>query len=234
MAKVAIVTGGARGIGRGCALALARKGLDVALVDMLGPEMVERTAGELRAMGREARVYEADVSDHCANNGRSGRGSLAREFSGMQFDKVVHAERLLARELKQILGHTVIAALLGQLRHHAEVLDRMRRHTRLQKFLAPARERHVAIADCPPERLGEDACIVLRVGRFKAGQIVYPADVRRGVIQNNRNGARHVHSPNRRGFAETHWQRQFVGVPHSRRGKNPEVTPRRTSAKSTI
>ena len=45
MAKVAIVTGGARGIGRGCALALARKGLDVALVDMLGPEM-ERTAGD--------------------------------------------------------------------------------------------------------------------------------------------------------------------------------------------
>ena len=61
MAKVAIVTGGARGIGRGWALALARKGLDVALVYMLGPEM-ERTAGELRAMGREARVYEADVA----------------------------------------------------------------------------------------------------------------------------------------------------------------------------
>ena len=36
MAKVAIVTGGARGIGRGCALALARKGLDVALVDYTG------------------------------------------------------------------------------------------------------------------------------------------------------------------------------------------------------
>ena len=72
----------------------------------------------------------ARASDHCANKGRSGRDSLAREFSGMQFDKVVHAERLLARELKQILGHTVVAVLLGQLRHHAEVLDRMRRHAR--------------------------------------------------------------------------------------------------------
>jgi NAD(P)-dependent dehydrogenase (short-subunit alcohol dehydrogenase family) len=51
MAKVAIVTGGARGIGRGCAHALARKGLDVALVDVLAPEM-ERTTGELHAMGR--------------------------------------------------------------------------------------------------------------------------------------------------------------------------------------
>ena len=59
---VAIVTGGARGIGRGCALALARKGFDVALVDVLVPEM-ERTAGEIRALGREVRTYEADVAD---------------------------------------------------------------------------------------------------------------------------------------------------------------------------
>ncbi len=63
MSKVAIVTGGARGIGRGCALALAEKGLDIAIVDMLAPEM-ERTVGELQALGRTARAYEADVSDH--------------------------------------------------------------------------------------------------------------------------------------------------------------------------
>lgn len=59
--RVAIVTGGARGIGRGCAHVLAEKGLDVALVDVLVPEM-ERTAGEIRALGRRAAVYEADVS----------------------------------------------------------------------------------------------------------------------------------------------------------------------------
>ncbi|MBM3596617.1 MAG: SDR family oxidoreductase [Alphaproteobacteria bacterium] len=61
--KVAIVTGGARGIGRGCALALADKGFDVALVDLLAPEM-ERTAGELRAKGRQALIFEADVAGH--------------------------------------------------------------------------------------------------------------------------------------------------------------------------
>lgn len=58
---IAIVTGGARGIGRACALALARKGFDVALVDILVPEM-ERTASEIRALGRDVRTYEADVA----------------------------------------------------------------------------------------------------------------------------------------------------------------------------
>lgn len=59
--RVAIVTGAARGIGRGCALALGEKGFDIALVDVLVPEM-ERTAVEIRALGREARTYEADVA----------------------------------------------------------------------------------------------------------------------------------------------------------------------------
>ncbi|NJD20200.1 MAG: SDR family oxidoreductase [Gemmatimonadetes bacterium] len=59
---IAIVTGGARGIGRGCALALARKGFNIALVDVLVPEM-ERTASEIRTLGRDVRTYEADVAD---------------------------------------------------------------------------------------------------------------------------------------------------------------------------
>jgi 3-oxoacyl-[acyl-carrier protein] reductase len=61
MAKVAIVTGGARGIGRACAHALATSGFDIAIVDLLRPEM-ERTQGELREIGRKAEIYEADVA----------------------------------------------------------------------------------------------------------------------------------------------------------------------------
>lgn len=62
MSKIAIVTGGARGIGRACALDLAQKGFDIALVDLLEPEMA-RTAGEIEALGRRAIFEVADVSD---------------------------------------------------------------------------------------------------------------------------------------------------------------------------
>jgi 3-oxoacyl-[acyl-carrier protein] reductase len=60
--KVAIVTGGARGIGRACAHGLAEKGFDVALVDLLVPEM-ERTAAELLERGSRVQLFEADVAD---------------------------------------------------------------------------------------------------------------------------------------------------------------------------
>lgn len=61
--KVALVTGGARGIGRGCVLELAKRGFDIVIVDLLRPEM-ERTAGEVTALGRQVMIEEADVAEH--------------------------------------------------------------------------------------------------------------------------------------------------------------------------
>lgn len=61
--RSAIVTGSSRGIGRAIALALARKGADV-LVNYAGrADLAEKTAAEIRCMGRRALIYQADVAD---------------------------------------------------------------------------------------------------------------------------------------------------------------------------
>jgi glucose 1-dehydrogenase len=63
LGKKALVTGAARGIGRGCALELARAGADVAVNDFRRPELLESTAAEVRALGRQAATVEGDVFD---------------------------------------------------------------------------------------------------------------------------------------------------------------------------
>ena len=60
--KVALVTGAARGIGRGIALRLARDGADIALVDVR-PEGIGSVAAEITEIGRKATTFKADVSD---------------------------------------------------------------------------------------------------------------------------------------------------------------------------
>jgi NAD(P)-dependent dehydrogenase (short-subunit alcohol dehydrogenase family) len=59
--KKALVTGGAVGIGRGCAVALARAGADVAIVD-LNEKAGAKTAEEIRSMGRDAIFVPCDVT----------------------------------------------------------------------------------------------------------------------------------------------------------------------------
>jgi len=60
--KLALVTGAAGGIGRSIALALARRGSDLALVDLDGKRL-EGVGREVEGLGRRAIIHPCDVSD---------------------------------------------------------------------------------------------------------------------------------------------------------------------------
>jgi 3-oxoacyl-[acyl-carrier protein] reductase len=107
--KVALVTGGSRGIGAAIAKRLAREGASVAVVYQSNRNAAETVAAEVRAAGGTAAIFPADVSDEAAvktmvaqvvtrfgkidilvNNagifGGAAVGSLTRELFESQFN----------------------------------------------------------------------------------------------------------------------------------------------------
>jgi glucose 1-dehydrogenase len=124
--KKALVTGAARGIGRGCALELARAGADVAINDRDRSPQAECAVAEIQALGRQAVLVEGDafarssceriVASALAALGRidilisnpafSRRGAFL-EYDPATFDKVVqgtlhggfHMSQLVARHM---------------------------------------------------------------------------------------------------------------------------------------
>ena len=61
--KIALVTGGSRGLGRDIALALARNGADVILTYRQRKGKDEATAAEIEQLGRKAALLQIDVAD---------------------------------------------------------------------------------------------------------------------------------------------------------------------------
>jgi 3-oxoacyl-[acyl-carrier protein] reductase len=61
--RVAVVTGGGRGIGRAIALGLAADGADVAINYRRDADAAAETVAEIEALGRKAKAYAADVTD---------------------------------------------------------------------------------------------------------------------------------------------------------------------------
>ena len=64
--KVALITGSSRGIGRGCAVEMARCGADIAINYHSHPQDAEKVAMEVQNLGQRAVVFQADVSDRSA------------------------------------------------------------------------------------------------------------------------------------------------------------------------
>ncbi len=59
--KTALVTGAGRGIGRGCALELARRGADLIVNDRPGSDCLQGAVQAIRDLGRQCEGIEADV-----------------------------------------------------------------------------------------------------------------------------------------------------------------------------
>jgi 3-oxoacyl-[acyl-carrier protein] reductase len=68
----ALVTGGARGIGYGIALELAREGADVAVADLVSEEAGSEVVGVIRGLGRRAAYIRRDLS-----GASEARGAIA-------------------------------------------------------------------------------------------------------------------------------------------------------------
>lgn len=106
--KIALVTGGGRGIGRAIALTLAGYGADVAVNYSGSREKAEAVAGEIRGLGRRAAAIKADISnredcvrlfeetekelgkiDILVNNAGITRDNLAIRMSEEEFEQVM-------------------------------------------------------------------------------------------------------------------------------------------------
>jgi 3-oxoacyl-[acyl-carrier protein] reductase len=106
--RVAVVTGGGRGIGRAVALRLANEGANVAISYRSNDEAAQNAAGELRASGVRCEVFKGDVSspkdvealfqgvngafgrvDILVNNAGLTRDNLMMRMKEDEFDEVV-------------------------------------------------------------------------------------------------------------------------------------------------
>ena len=61
--KVALVTGGSRGLGKDMSLAIAKKGIDVVLTYNSNKEAADQVVAEIQSLGRKAVAFQLDTSN---------------------------------------------------------------------------------------------------------------------------------------------------------------------------
>jgi 3-oxoacyl-[acyl-carrier protein] reductase len=107
--RVALVTGGGRGIGKAIALGLAEDGADIAVNYRRSEEAALETVAEIEKLGRRAHAYAASVDDHAQceamvdaaiadfghidilvnNAGNASRGQTVADTDPAEFERVM-------------------------------------------------------------------------------------------------------------------------------------------------
>jgi NAD(P)-dependent dehydrogenase (short-subunit alcohol dehydrogenase family) len=90
--RLALVTGGGRGLGRSTALSLARGGTDIILTYLNNKEAAETVAREIESLGRKAGVLQLDVGNVGSFPGFAAalREVLQSKWSTDRFDALVN------------------------------------------------------------------------------------------------------------------------------------------------
>lgn len=114
--QVALVTGGARGLGLSMAAALARQGMDVGLLDVL-PQVGDAAAQLARDTGRAATGQHCDVTDEdsvrtavAAVEGALGRASVLVNAAGVA--RWGDAEEVSAADWRQVVDINLTGTFL--------------------------------------------------------------------------------------------------------------------------
>jgi 3-oxoacyl-[acyl-carrier protein] reductase len=106
--KVALITGGARGIGQAIAMTFAKEGADIVVADV-NLEVAQKTASEIESLGRKAMALEMDVTNYdlveaginkildkmgkvdiLVNNAGITKDNLVLRMSGAEWDAVIN------------------------------------------------------------------------------------------------------------------------------------------------
>ncbi len=126
--KWALITGAGRGIGKGCAMQLARQGADVVINDRPGSLDLQTTSDEIRALGRTCHAIEADVFARAgceqlvqqvlertaridiliSNPAYSRRGAFL-DYPPEQFERTINGTLTSGFHMSQLVGRHMVA-----------------------------------------------------------------------------------------------------------------------------
>ncbi|GAB3705702.1 SDR family oxidoreductase [Spirosoma flavus] len=92
MAKIALVTGGSRGIGKNIALSLAQKGIDVVVTYHSQQQEAEATVAEIEAMGQKAAALQLNTAELTSFEAFSENvtKTLSQTFGTDRFDFLIN------------------------------------------------------------------------------------------------------------------------------------------------
>ena len=141
--RIALVTGGARGIGRAICEKLASEGAVVAMVDIL-LDVAEKTAAEFKALGYEAMAIQANVAkpeeaekaveavvekygklDILVNNAGVTRDTLMMKMSEQDWDLVLSVNLKGTFNFTKAATRVMMKARYGKVVNIASVVGRM-------------------------------------------------------------------------------------------------------------